>query len=202
MKPESINEKNISPDPFEQFRIWYNEHLSSKPRIHGVVYLATASPSGRVSLRTVLLKDFDEQGFTFFTNFNSVKACQLIQNPHAALLFYWPESNRQVRIEGLAEKVLSQISDDYFRTRPRESQLGAWASNQSSQIPGRQHLENEFEHFMKLYSGKEIPRPEHWGGFRIVPDWFEFWEDREHRLHDRIVYKSHGDSWNIKRLAP
>lgn len=202
MQAENINEKNVAPDPFEQFRRWYKEHLSSKPRIHGVVYLATSGLDGKVSLRTVLLKDYDERGFTFFTNFNSDKSRQLKQNPHAALLFYWPESNRQVRIEGSVEKVSPQISDDYFRTRPRESQLSAWASDQSSQIPGRQHLENEFSHFRQLYSGKEIPRPDHWGGFLVVPDRFEFWEDREHRLHDRIVYQRYDDSWKIKRLAP
>ncbi|HEX2975501.1 MAG TPA: pyridoxamine 5'-phosphate oxidase [Bacteroidales bacterium] len=202
MKAESINEKNVAPNPWEQFGKWYNEHLSSRPRIPGVVYLATSSLDGKVTLRTVLLKDFDENGFTFYTNYNSAKSYQLKQNPHAALLFYWPESDRQVRIEGKAIKVPPQVSDEYFKTRPRESQLAAWASDQSSQLPGRLHLENEFGHFMQLYSGKEIPRPEHWGGFLVVPDSFEFWEDREHRLHDRIVYKRFGDSWNIKRLAP
>jgi pyridoxamine 5'-phosphate oxidase len=201
MMNANLSEMTIPKDPFSLFKIWYVEHLSSKPRIEGVVYLATAA-EGRVSLRTVLLKDFDESGFVFFTNYNSRKALQLLSAGNAALLFYWPEKDRQVRIEGSAEKIDPALSDEYFKSRPRESRIAAWASNQSTEIPDRDFLEKEFERYNKLYSGNDVPRPSHWGGFRIVPDWFEFWQDREHRMHDRIVYSAIKDGWKIKRLAP
>jgi pyridoxamine 5'-phosphate oxidase len=197
-----LSEGKLPSSPFTWFDIWYREHLSAGLAIPGSVYLATASADGGISLRTVLLKDHGEQGFTFFTNYLSRKGIQLASNKNAALLFYWPESNRQVRIEGTATKVPAEVSDEYFKSRPRESQLAAWASEQSSVIPGRSYLDAKFEEYSKLYSGSTVPRPDHWGGYIVIPEWFEFWEDRINRLHDRIVYTREGDSWKIQRLAP
>jgi pyridoxamine 5'-phosphate oxidase len=194
--------ENVPESPFTLFNLWYGEHLSAGLAIPEAVYLATASPDGRVSARTVLLKDYGEAGFTFYTNYMSRKGIQLASNNHVALLFHWPEANRQVRIEGPAAKVPVEISDKYFSSRPRDSQLAAWASPQSSVIPGRHYIEEKFEEYRKLYSGAPVPRPDHWGGYIVVPEWFEFWEDRINRLHDRIVYTREGSSWNIQRLAP
>jgi len=149
-----------------------------------------------------LLKDFNEYGFTFFTNYHSKKGFQLDTNRNAALLFYWPEKKRQVRIEGTAEKVPAAISDAYFATRPRVNQLAAWASEQSSEIPGRAHLEEKFKYYSRIFRGLPVQRPDNWGGYRIIPEWFEFWEDRENRLHDRISYTKKNNSWIISRLAP
>ena len=197
-----FSEKSVSLNPVTQFDIWYREHLSFGNDIPESVSLGTVSADGKVSVRTVLLKDYGESGFTFFTNYRSKKARQLASNSSAALLFYWPEKGRQVRIEGIAEQVSIVISDTYFSSRPRSSQLSAWASEQSTEIPGRQYLEERLRHYEKSFSGIPVPRPEHWGGYRIIPEWFEFWEDRSDRLHDRIVYIKEGDSWKIRRLAP
>lgn len=199
---EALSEKNVSKNPFLQFDRWYREHLDFDTAIPESVFLGTAFADGKVSVRTVLLKDYGETGFTFFTNYNSKKGRQLGKNNNAALLFYWPESNRQVRIEGIAEKVAPAISDAYFATRPRESQLGAWASEQSSEISDRDCLEEKFTHYKSVYSGFPVPRPDHWGGYRIIPQWFEFWQDRENRLHDRITYTRKGDEWIIARISP
>ncbi|HLN54569.1 MAG TPA: pyridoxamine 5'-phosphate oxidase [Bacteroidales bacterium] len=199
---EALSEKTVSKNPFHQFEQWYNEHLAQKIAIPEAVFLGTASEDGKVSVRTVLMKDYGDTGFTFYTNYNSKKGIQLGKNNQAALLFYWPESNRQVRIEGVTEKVEPVVSDAYFETRPRESQIGSWASPQSSEISDRECLEENFTHYKSVYSGVSVPRPPHWGGYRIIPDWFEFWEDRENRLHDRITYTRKGAGWNIARLAP
>ncbi len=199
---ETLSEKSVHADPFAQFDIWYKEHLSAGLRIPEIVYLGTASSEGIVSIRTVLLKDYNEAGFTFFTNYRSKKGIHLASNRNIALLFYWPESNRQVRIEGVAEKTSSEISDVYFSTRPRESQLAAWASEQSSLISGREYLEEKFTRYQKEFSGSPVKRPDHWGGYIIRPDWFEFWQDRESRLHDRITYTRKNNKWMIARLAP
>jgi len=197
-----FSEKTIDADPFVQFKIWYNEHLSSGISIPESVTLGTASSDGRVSVRTVLLRDYDDSGFVFFTNYKSLKGLQLFSNPGAALLFYWPESGRQVRIEGVTDKVSEEDSELYFKTRPRESQLSAWASLQSSLIPDRQHLIDRYNYFADLYSDKPVDRPQYWGGFRLIPDWFEFWQDGEFRLHDRLTYTKRNDLWVIDRLAP
>lgn len=202
MNKELLSEKSVLKNPFFQFDKWYKEHLAEEPGIPESVYLGTASSDGKVSVRTVLLKGYGEQGFTFFTNYRSRKGLQLDSNNNAALLFYWPEKNRQVRIEGFAGKLSPELSDAYFATRPRDSQLAAWASDQSDEIPARDLLEQRFNHFREVYSGSPVPRPEHWGGYRIAPYWFEFWEDRENRLHDRITYTRKGDEWIIARLAP
>lgn len=197
-----LTEKEITPDPFVLFDKWYKTHLKFGSAIPDSVSLATASSSGQVSVRTVLLKDYSEKGFTFFTNYKSKKGAQLDSNPNAALLFYWPENGRQVRIEGVVEKISEQESVTYFHSRPRESQISAWASEQSTSVPDRKYLEDRFAFFSEKFSGKEVDKPEYWGGFRIIPSWFEFWQDGEHRLHDRITYTGNNGLWITGRLAP
>jgi pyridoxamine 5'-phosphate oxidase len=153
-------------------------------------------------VRTVLLKSYDENGFVFYTNYNSRKAMQLSTNPKAALLFYWPGSGRQIRIEGTTKLLSDSDSESYFSSRPRESQIGAWASEQSAVIPDRKHLEQRYELYKNLFENKPVSRPPHWGGYRLDPAWFEFWQNREFRLHDRITYTRKKDLWIIERLAP
>lgn len=201
-RKNDFSEKTVDPNPVVQFRIWYEERLKSAIAIPDSVSLATASSDGRVSVRTVLMKDYNNEGFFFYTNYKSRKGLQLSSNPRAALLFYWPESARQVRLEGITEKISEEDSDSYFKTRPRESQLSAWASEQSSVIPDRQHLENRYNYYENLLSGKPVDKPQQWGGFRIIPDWFEFWQEGEFRLHDRLTYTKRKDLWSLKRLSP
>ena len=197
-----FSEKTADPDPFLQFNKWYNEHLDAGMAIPDSVSLGTASVEGRVSVRTVLLKGYDENGFVFFTNYNSRKGIQLSENPSAALLFYWGESGRQVRIEGTIEKVTEKESVSYFSTRPRESQISAWASEQSSVIPDRLYLEERHEFFKRKFEKKEVEKPPHWGGFRLIPDSIEFWQEGVFRLHDRLVYTRTKNGWVMNRLAP
>jgi pyridoxamine 5'-phosphate oxidase len=195
-------ENDIDADPFVQFDRWYREHLSSGIPMPDSVGFGSGFAGGRISVRMVLLKDYDESGFVFFTNYNSRKGIQLASNPHGALLFYWPEFARQVRVEGITEKISTQESDDYFASRPVESRLSAWASEQSAVIPDRDFLRKKFDFFRNMFYEKEIPRPENWGGFRLIPDWFEFWQEGEYRLHDRLTYSRSSGTWIIKRLAP
>lgn len=203
MKKRSIlSEKSVAADPVIQFEKWYGDRLNTGIIYPDSVTLATSTVTGQVSARTVLLKDFSNAGFVFFTNYNSKKGQQLSENPGAAMLFYWPESGRQVRIEGVVEKVSEEESEAYFRTRSRESQIGAWASEQSKVIPDRTHLENRVEFYNNLFSGIPVPKPSHWGGFRLVPDRIEFWQEGEFRLHDRIAYTKSRNSWLIERLSP
>ena len=203
MKKKSIlTEKTVEHDPFKQFGIWYAEWLKTGTVNPDSVTLATSTADGNVSARTVLLKDYSHAGFVFFTNYDSKKGIQISQNPRAALLFYWPGSGRQVRIEGVVEKISAAESDEYFITRPRESQIGAWASEQSRVLPDRTHLENRVEFFKNKFSDNPVPRPSHWGGFRLVPVWIEFWQEGEFRLHDRIIYTKQDGSWVIERLSP
>ena len=197
-----LSEKTVDPDPFLQFSIWYNEHLESGIAIPDSVSLGTASTAGRVSVRTVLLKGYDENGFVFFTNYLSKKGSQLSENPFAALLFYWAESGRQIRVEGKTEKLTENESSSYFSTRPRDSQISAWASEQSSVIPDRLYLEKRQEFYKSRFENKSVQKPPQWGGFRLIPDVIEFWSDGEFRLHDRIVYTRINDAWTLTRLAP
>jgi pyridoxamine 5'-phosphate oxidase len=198
----TLSEKTVDPNPFVQFRSWYYEHLNSGIAIPEAVTLATSSADGKVSARTVLLKDYNDHGFVFFTNYKSNKGLQLSSNPGAALLFYWPESSRQVRVEGTTERVSEKESESYFKTRPHESQLSAWTSLQSSLIPNRQYLDDRYNFYKNKYSGKPLERPIYWGGFILTPDWFEFWQEGEFRLHDRISYTKRKEIWVIERLAP
>ena len=197
-----LSEITADPDPFLQFSKWYNEHLEAGIAIPDSVSLGTASADGRVSVRTVLLKGYDENGFVFFTNYLSKKGGQLSENPFAALLFYWAESGRQVRIEGITEKITENESASYFSTRPPDSQISAWASEQSAVIPDRLYLENRQAFYKSMFLNKPVQKPPHWGGFRLIPDIMEFWNDGEFRLHDRILYTRKGNVWVISRLSP
>lgn len=202
MNKSDFSEETIDPDPYVQFRSWYNEHLAAGIAIADSVSLGTAWSDGRISVRTVLLKDFNENGFVFFTNYESRKGSQLTSNPWAALLFYWPESARQVRIEGLTEKISDEDSVIYFLSRPRESQLSARASRQSSVIPDRKHLEKNYLTEKNKYSEKPVEKPGYWGGYLLIPQWFEFWQEGEFRLHDRLTYTKKDNRWMIGRLSP
>ncbi|HEY8186432.1 MAG TPA: pyridoxamine 5'-phosphate oxidase [Pyrinomonadaceae bacterium] len=200
---EDLNVEAVDWDPIRQFRRWFKDALASGSRLPESMTLATATTSGRPSARVVLLKQVDERGFVFYTNYRSAKARELEENPQAALVFYWVGLDRQVRVEGMVERVSTQESDDYFKTRPRDSQLGALASPQSEVIESREVLENSFRELDELYRNRPIDRPAHWGGYRLKPNRVEFWQNRPGRLHDRILYERQADgSWTIKRLAP
>jgi pyridoxamine 5'-phosphate oxidase len=199
---EGLDEKTIDRDPIKQFQIWFNDAIAAKLPLPEAMTLATATPDGRPSARMVLLKQVDHDGFVFYTNYNSAKAEQLDANPYAALVFYWALLDRQVRVEGSVVKTSAQESGDYFRTRPRESQIGAWASEQSQAIGSREVLEQRAQELEARYRDREVERPEHWGGYRLKPERIEFWKSRIGRLHDRILYQRDGAGWSITRLAP
>jgi pyridoxamine 5'-phosphate oxidase len=200
---KSLDEEHVDPNPIDLFRRWFSDALASGSRLPDAMTLATATKDGKPSARMVLLKQVDEQGFVFYTNYNSKKAQELDENPRAALVLYWVQLDRQVRVEGRVERISGAESDEYFATRPRESQLGAVASPQSEVIERREVLENRYAELDKFYQDREIERPDNWGGYRLKPDLVEFWQNREGRLHDRIAYQFQGDgSWSIKRLAP
>jgi len=198
----SLNREDLNPDPFAQFDVWLKEALSTDNKDPTAMSLATASKDGIPTLRTVLLKFFDAKGFVFYTNLESKKARQIAENPHAALLFYWSEFERQVKITGTVEKVGHTESVKYFLSRPRESQLGAWVSAQSSIISSRSVLEQKFDEMKRKFANKEIPLPSFWGGYRVIPATIEFWQGRTNRLHDRFLYTRVDDRWEIERLAP
>ena len=199
---EGLDEKTIDRDPIKQFQIWFDEAVAAKLPMPEAMTLATATPDGKPSARMVLLKQVDHDGFVFFTNYNSAKAEQLDANPHAALVFYWSQLDRQVRVEGSVVKTPAQESREYFRTRPRESQIGAWASTQSQAISSREVLEQRAHELEELYRERDVDCPEHWGGYRLKPERIEFWKSRIGRLHDRILYQRDGGGWTITRLAP
>jgi len=198
----TLSEDTVDSDPFKQFDAWYKERLASVKLYPDALSLATSSKDGRVSVRTVLLKEYSNAGFIFFTNYKSKKGSHLAENTFAAMLFYWPESGRQVRIEGHVKKVSRKESELYFRTRPKISQIGAWASEQSSVIPDRKSLDSRVMLFSNKYSNRKVELPPHWGGFILVPVLIEFWQEGEYRLHDRIQYTWKNNSWIIERLAP
>jgi pyridoxamine 5'-phosphate oxidase len=200
---ETLDEKRVERDPIKQFQIWFDDAVAANIRLAEAMTLATATPEGRPSARMVLLKQVDADGFVFFTNYHSAKASQLESNPYAALVFYWNVLDRQVRVEGKVGRTPAAESESYFQTRPRESQIGAWASPQSSVIAGREVLEQRARELEDYYRDREIECPGHWGGYRLRPDKIEFWKSREGRLHDRILYELMSDgTWSIKRLAP
>jgi len=199
---EGLDEKTINRDPIKQFQTWFKDAIDAKLPLPEAMTLATATPDGKPSARMVLLKQVDDDGFVFFTNYNSAKAAQLDANPFAALVFYWSRLDRQVRVEGSVVKTSAQESRDYFRTRPRESQIGAWASAQSEVISSREFLEQRAEELEAQYRDREIDCPEYWGGYRLKPKRIEFWKSRIGRLHDRILYERVPDGWTIQRLAP
>jgi pyridoxamine 5'-phosphate oxidase len=197
-----LSEDRVESNPISQFAQWYEQAQAAvKPLPHAAA-LATTTGAGQPSLRMVLLKGYDAHGFVFYTNYRSRKGRELARNARATLLFYWGVLERQVRIEGRVTKVTARESDDYFATRPRGSQLAAWASNQSTRLAGRGALERRFSSIARKYS-EAVPRPPHWGGYRLAPETIEFWQGREDRLHDRILYRrARGGRWAIERLAP
>jgi Pyridoxamine 5''-phosphate oxidase (EC 1.4.3.5) len=199
---KSLNESEVSTDPIAQFEFWLNEAIDSQLPEPNAMTLATSTFEGKPSARVVLLKQFDAEGFSFFTNYDSRKGKNLLQNPYAAMNFYWPELERQVRIEGKVARVNDSESDKYFRTRPEKSKIGAWASPQSSVIPSRRYLENLMSDFDEEFHNKSIARPKNWGGYILKPTLFEFWQGRPNRLHDRIQYSFINEKWMIERLAP
>jgi pyridoxamine 5'-phosphate oxidase len=200
----ALTETDVDPDPFRQFDRWLSEAIRAEVPEPTAMTLATADAEGRPAARIVLLKGADAHGFVFFTNYDSRKGRELAARPKAALLFHWVELERQVRIEGSVTKVTAAVSDAYFASRPLASRIGAWASPQSRAIPDRAWLESEFTAAQQRLSanGPDVPRPAHWGGYRLAPAALEFWQGRSSRLHDRICYRSEGAHWRIERLAP
>jgi pyridoxamine 5'-phosphate oxidase len=197
----TLDEKMAASDPFLQFKRWFKEALAAELPMTNAMTLATVSPTGRPSARTVLLKHLDDQGFVFFTNYESRKGKELAANRAASLLFYWAELERQVRIEGVVEKIPPRESDDYFAQRPLLARHAAIASQQSAVIADRTLLEKRFANTVEQCGG-DPPRPAHWGGYRVTPEIIEFWQGRESRLHDRLRYSRIGTHWKIERLAP
>lgn len=199
----ALNEASCGTVPWGLFARWYGDAQAQEPDTAEMMTLATASCDGVPSARIVLLRGFDERGFVFFTNYHSRKGQELTDNPRAALVLHWTPFQRQVRIEGSVEKVSAQESDAYFRQRPFGNQLSALASPQSRVIGGREELDRRMEELARKYAGKDVPRPEHWGGFRVVPHTIEFWQGGEHRVHDRIRFRRQADgNWLVDRLAP
>ena len=209
MQPKSSREtpgltrKNVDPNPFKMFEQWFQAASEAEPVLPEAVSLATATREGRLSSRMVLLKDFDETGFVFYTNYESRKGMELAENPNAALVFYWRQLERQICITGTVSRVSREESEAYFRTRPRGSQIGALTSPQSQVVASREVLERRFQQLMAEYEGREIPLPSYWGGYRLSPDTIEFWQGRSDRLHDRFLYKRQsGGPWQLERLSP
>jgi pyridoxamine 5'-phosphate oxidase len=200
--PDTLSEKSVAADPIAQFAKWYKLARETINPLPDAVALATATSAGHPSVRMVLLKGFDGHGFVFYTNYRSRKGHELARNARASLLFHWGTLQRQVRIDGRVVKVSARESDEYFATRPRGSQLSAWASAQSTKLAGRTALEQRFATIARRYPGA-VPRPPHWGGYRLAPDAIEFWQGRDDRLHDRILYRrSPRGRWAVDRLAP
>lgn len=199
---KALHESDLHPDPFVQLDNWMRDAAAAGMIEPAAMALATATRDGRPSVRTVLLKGIEENSVVFYTNYESRKAKELAENPHAALLFYWDRLERQVRVEGTVTKTSAEESFAYFKTRPFLSRISAWASQQSKVITGRAELERRFEEFRTRYANEEVPLPPGWGGFRLKAAQFEFWQGRENRLHDRLRYRKEGVSWVVERLSP
>lgn len=198
-----IDEHRMLQNPIDQFEVWFKEAVKAKLPEPNALHLSTATPDGKPSGRVMLLKGFDEKGFVFFTNYQSRKGLELETNQHAAITFLWLELIRSVRIEGVVSKVSDEESDNYFQSRPRKSQIGAWVSEQSTPLHSRNELEERFKEAEKLFKGKSIQRPPHWGGYCLKPSRIEFWQGRASRLHDRILYTLEENGvWNRQRLFP
>jgi pyridoxamine 5'-phosphate oxidase len=199
----ALGEADTDPNPIAQFRLWFDEAVRSEILDVNAMSLATATPSGEPAVRTVLLKHIDDEGFVFFTQYDSPKGRDLAQNPRAALLFYWAPLERQVRISGSVARVAREVSEAYFATRPVESQWGAWAARQSSEIPTRDALEQQYAAIKQRFVNQPVPCPPDWGGYRVTPDRIEFWQGRPGRLHDRLLYTRQQDgTWTRIRIAP
>lgn len=196
-------EEHAHANPFIQFRLWFEEAKAAQILEPNAMTLATVDSAGRPEARIVLLKDIDESGFVFYTNYTSAKGRALELNPNVCLLFFWSEMERQVRISGIARKVSREESEEYFQSRPRESRIGAWVSQQSAVIASRSVLEERYQQLVAEYEGKDIPLPPYWGGYRVEPYAIEFWQGRPSRLHDRLLYqRTHDGTWNRVRLSP
>ncbi len=203
-RKSSLDPEQMSENPLVQFQLWFDEALKSDVMEANAMNLATVSKKGTPSSRIVLLKGIEEDGFLFYTNYQSRKGRQIEENEHAALTFFWPELERQVRIEGVTEKVSPETSTAYFQSRPKGSQIGAWASPQSAIIENREILEERAQQLEKQYATVEtLPRPQQWGGYRVIPGMIEFWQGRSSRMHDRLTYfRDEKGNWDIQRLAP
>ena len=201
-KLASLEEVDVAANPFDQFTRWWNEAVASQIDEVNAMTLATVNAAGVPAARIVLLKGYNPNGFIFFTNYESDKGKNLAQNPHAALVFFWKELERQIRIEGTVEKVSAEESDRYFNSRPASSRIGAWASPQSAVIENRTVIEQNVERYSSIFANDSIERPDHWGGYIVKPTSIEFWQGRPSRLHDRILYTRDDSSWQIVRLAP
>lgn len=201
-KLQMLEESSVDKNPIKQFAKWWDEALNSNIDEVNAFTLATVNAAGKPSARILLLKGFDENGFVFFTNYNSDKGKELAANPNAAIVFFWKELERQVRIEGMVEKINAAESDAYFYSRPEGSRIGAWASPQSTVINDRKILEDNVKKYEAQFAGKKIERPPHWGGYCLQPQLIEFWQGRPSRLHDRIQFTKEKDKWKIERLAP
>jgi len=197
-----LSEESAGTDPLALFHRWFEDAKAAGLYLPESMSLATAGPDGQPSGRHVLLKAYDERGFVFYTNYGSRKAKELDENPRAALTFHWPVLQRQVRIEGVVGRISAEESDAYFRTRPRGSQLGAWASAQSEVVASREELDRRFRELEREYRDRDIPRPPFWGGYRLRPERIEFWQGRINRLHDRILFRRTADGWERVRLYP
>lgn len=197
-----LGKNDINPNPLKQFELWFNEALNSQCLEPNAMTLATSTFERKPSARIVLLKDFGDHGFTFFTNYESKKGRQILQNPYGALVFFWAELERQIRIEGNIIRVSEKDSDRYFYSRPEKSKIGTWASPQSHVIPNRKYLESLKSDYQEEFAGKTIKRPPNWGGYSLIPNLYEFWQGRPSRLHDRIQFTFLNGEWIIERLAP
>jgi len=197
-----LGKHDVDHNPLKQFDLWFSEALKSDCLEPNSMSLATCTFDGKPSNRIVLLKDYGDNGFSFFTNYESKKGRQILQNPFGAIVFFWPELEQQVRIEGKIIKLSEKESDRYFYTRPEKSKIGAWASPQSHVIPNRKYLDSLKHDYQEEFSGKTIKRPPNWGGYSLIPNLYEFWQGRPNRLHDRIQYTLINDEWLIERLAP
>jgi pyridoxamine 5'-phosphate oxidase len=197
-----LNEETVNNDPILQLTTWLNDAIENQKADPTAMVLSTIDREGNPESRVVLLKELKAEGLIFFTNYDSKKGQQITINPHVSVVFFWPELERQVRIKGKAEKISEADSESYFLSRPLDSQLGTWASPQSQVIESRQVLDNNYAHFKQHFENQKIAKPPHWGGFLIRPVYFEFWQGRSNRLHDRLEYVPAEDSWQIRRLAP
>lgn len=199
---EKLGKKDVNANPILQFAKWFEEAVGAQVIDPNAMTVCSATKEGKPSARILLLRNFSEDGFIYYTNYNSRKGIEIAENPYCALLFFWPELERQIRIEGVVQKQTVEESNLYFNSRPRESKIGAWASEQSKVIVNREVLNEKHEKFSEKYPDENVPRPPHWGGYLLRPVSIEFWQGRPNRLHDRILYTKENNSWKIERLSP